>query len=329
MAIYRGASSAEAASTPDISGSLGVSAFFVVSGFLMVYVHGKDFGGPRATRSFFARRIARIVPLYWLITILYGSKQIYFGEDTFWNTIRSMFFIPYQSHGDLWRPVLGVGWTLNYEMAFYVIFGLALVFSWGVWLVFGVFGSLALLNAFEAFGPHNVLDFWSKPIILYFLAGVALGLARGRTSRGPSFAVAFSVCVALLSAAALLAAVLHASPHHVAIALPIVAISSVAVTTFAREDFRESWVRRLAKRIGDASYSIYLTHTLVIAPAAKIGVVKFFPEMPIAAFTILMMIFTAAFGYGVYRYVERPLIKAWTRMFIARSDAKTTIVAGK
>ena len=39
-------------------------AFFVVSGFLMVYAHGGDFGRPGATKKFYSRRIARIVPLY-------------------------------------------------------------------------------------------------------------------------------------------------------------------------------------------------------------------------------------------------------------------------
>jgi exopolysaccharide production protein ExoZ len=71
LAIFRGASGANPNTVPvDIYGALGVDAFFVVSGFLMVYVHGNDFGQSGSTRNFYARRIARIVPLYWTMTIL-------------------------------------------------------------------------------------------------------------------------------------------------------------------------------------------------------------------------------------------------------------------
>jgi exopolysaccharide production protein ExoZ len=328
LVIFRGASGADASNAlPDVYGALGVRAFFVVSGFLMIYVHGQDFGQPRATKKFYARRIARIVPLYWAVTILYAVKQIYFGQDTVWHSVKSLFFIPYQATGDLWRPVLGQGWTLNYEMAFYLVFGFALLFSRGVWVVFGVFGTLILLNVSGLFGPHNLLTFWSDPIVLYFLAGVAIGLLRARTNRGPSFAVAFCVALAVPSLAALLAALLNAAPAYVAIALPVAAVSAVGITAFAREDLRLSWVRRLAKHIGDASYSIYLTHTFVIAPAAKIVVAKLFPEMPIAAFILLMIVATAVVGYGVFRFVERPLIKIWTRTFVKRPGAQTTTPA--
>lgn len=328
LAIFRGATSAEATNAPaDVFGSLGVNAFFVVSGFLMVYVHGRDFGQPRATTKFYARRIARIVPLYWAVTILYGAKQMYFGQASAWDTIRSLLFIPYQTDSGLWRPVLGQGWTLNYEMAFYLVFGLALFFARGTWVIFGVFSVLVLLNTAGIFNPQNLFAFWSHPIVLYFLAGVAIGLLRARTSRGPSFAVAFCGALVILILTTVLSDLWEGSSVAVAIAVPIAAVTAVAATAFAREDSRKSAVRRLAKRIGDASYSIYLTHTFVIAPAAKIGVAKIFPDMPITVFTLLMLPTTALAGYCVFRFVERPLINLWTWAFIKRPGAQTTTPA--
>ena len=325
MAIFRGASSTQAASEPDISGSLGVSSFFVVSGFLMVYVHGRDFGGNGATKNFYARRIARIIPLYWLITVLYGAKQIYFHNDTLGHLVRSLLFFPYQPKGDLWRPVLGLGWTLNYEMAFYLIFGLALFFARGIWIVYGVFGTLALLGAVGLFGPHNVFSFWSNPIILYFLAGVSVGLVQPKLKRGPPFVVAFTACIAILSITALAAATSSIAQNYMPFVLPIAAVTAVSITALAKEDSRRSWVRRGAKRVGDASYSIYLTHSFVIAPAAKLGVARLLPTMPLSVFVCLMLIATTIVGYLVYRFVEQPLIKVWTRTFITKRAARTTV----
>jgi exopolysaccharide production protein ExoZ len=328
LAIFRGAAGTNPNTVPvDIYGALGVNTFFVVSGFLMVYVHGQDFGQPGSTRNFYARRIARIVPLYWAVTIFYAVKQIYFSQATALETVKSLFFIPYQTNSDLWRPVLGQGWTLNYEMVFYLVFGAALWFTRGIWIVFAVFGTLTVLHVRGLVGPHNLLTFWSHPIVLYFLAGVAVGLLRARTKRGPPFALALSIAVGVLALAALLSGLLGKSSIAVAFAVPIAAVTSVAATAFAQDNARMSVVRRLAKRIGDASYSIYLTHTFVIAPAAKIGVAKLFPEMPIIVFTVMMLPLTAIVGYCVFRFIERPLIKFWSRVFIKRPGSHTTTPA--
>jgi exopolysaccharide production protein ExoZ len=328
LAIFRGASGTNLNTVPvDVYGALGVNAFFVVSGFLMVYVHGQDFGQAGSPKKFYARRIARIIPLYWTVTILYGAKQTYFGQATAWDTIRSMFFVPYQISGDLWRPVLGQGWTLNYEMIFYLVFGAALFFSRGVWIVFAVFGTLVTLHLTGVFAPHAVFFFWSQPIVLYFLAGVAIGLLRSRINRGPSFAVALSIAAAGMVLAAFLSGLLDKGSLALAFAVPIAAVTAVAATALAREDARVSAARRLAKHVGDASYSIYLTHTFVIAPSAKVVVARFFPDMPVLVFTLLMLPLTAVVGYVAFRFVERPLIKVWTRIFIKRKGAQTTTPA--
>lgn len=311
------------------SGALGVSAFFVISGFLMVYVHGGDFGTPGATRQFYGRRIARIVPLYWAVTLLYGAKEMYFHHATAWDVARSMLFIPYQSGDGLWRPVLGQGWTLNYEMAFYAIFGLALILGRGVWLVIAIFGGLALCHVCEVIPSNQILSFWSHPIVLYFLVGVLIGLIRARAGRGPSFRVAFWVAILLISLGLALIAWLgqNVASSHLTVIIAVTAVGSVVATAFARESQEPSIIRRLAKQMGDASYSIYLTHTFVIAPSAKIAVARIWPDMPMALFVGLMMALTAVVGYGVFRFVERPLIKLWTRIFLSQRNIKATAPA--
>lgn len=101
-------------------GQTGVDIFVVVSGYVTMLSTEKTSNG------FLWRRIKKIVPLYWLMTaftamcvllvpFLFRSYEVnlpYF--------LKSLFFIPYEHHG-IRQPILGLGWTLNYEMLFYVL----------------------------------------------------------------------------------------------------------------------------------------------------------------------------------------------------------------
>jgi peptidoglycan/LPS O-acetylase OafA/YrhL len=92
---------------PHLYGPFGVDIFFVISGFVMVYSSEGLFGQPGAPIKFFARRIARIVPLYWAATAIlvwfvvpYASTKAVLG---------SLFFAPRIPSE---APLLFVGWTL-------------------------------------------------------------------------------------------------------------------------------------------------------------------------------------------------------------------------
>ncbi len=99
----------------------GVDLFFVISGFVMVY--GPLFGAQGGPLTFMRHRLARIVPLYWAATTIW----LLLGQP-FHTTelLGSYFFIPYPSFG--FNPLYGVGWTLNFEMLFYTVFSVCLLF---------------------------------------------------------------------------------------------------------------------------------------------------------------------------------------------------------
>src|ERR1700733_8304140 len=106
--------------TPDFFlGAVGVDLFFVISGFIMVYVSEPLFGQKSSPTTFFVRRVVRIVPLYWMITvaILIGGHSLGLRPNTTWlNIVGSFMFIPTTHADGTTEPVLLVGWTLNYEM---------------------------------------------------------------------------------------------------------------------------------------------------------------------------------------------------------------------
>src|SRR5215467_2504234 len=111
-------------------GAAGVDLFFVISGFVMVYSSESLFGRPNAPATFLLRRIVRIVPLYWLMTsvmLAYVLARGFGPSDASPQlALASYFFIPYRRPSGAMDPLYGIGWTLNYEMFFYVVFAVAM-----------------------------------------------------------------------------------------------------------------------------------------------------------------------------------------------------------
>jgi len=163
-----------------LTGHLGVMLFFVISGFIMVYISGE---APFSALTFLKRRAIRIVPLYWLFTI-FAALLAALLPNLFQRTIftwphflESLLFIVHEAPktGSL-SPLLSLGWTLNYEVYFYIAFAmvaflhvgprvilLSILFI-GAWLV----GLLA--------PPTNpVLQFYLHPAPLAFAAGTWIG----------------------------------------------------------------------------------------------------------------------------------------------------------
>ena len=118
---------------PLLLGAAGVDLFFVISGFIMVYSSEPLFGRPHAPRVFLLRRLSRIVPLYWAATSFLLGYLLLVGVafvrvNLPWDVILTSYaFIPFPRRDGLMMPVLNVGWTLNYEMFFYLVFAAAIL----------------------------------------------------------------------------------------------------------------------------------------------------------------------------------------------------------
>ena len=109
-------------------GHLGVITFFVLSGLIMVRQSSSLFGVPGGAFRFAYRRIVRIVPMYWIATVAWAATtRLGPHPATAKQLLLSLCFIPnFFSPLERLEPVLAQGWTLNYEMAFYFLFFLAL-----------------------------------------------------------------------------------------------------------------------------------------------------------------------------------------------------------
>lgn len=161
------------AHTPYLQrGHFGVDLFFVISGFIMMYVTERSYD------NFLLKRIIRIVPLYWLGTLgLFSLAWIAPGVLNTASTdipslLKSLFFIPY-FNGRTFEPLLRLGWTLNYEFFFYLTFFLSL----SITHKYRAALTAALLIFFVLMGQlikpeHTVARFYSDPILLEFVYGM-------------------------------------------------------------------------------------------------------------------------------------------------------------
>jgi peptidoglycan/LPS O-acetylase OafA/YrhL len=294
----------------------GVDVFFVMSGFVIAWSSRSLFGRAGAARQFLARRLARIVPLYWLMTTLFlasllllpGAINGDIGGPAY--IAKSYLFIPAARPDGLVQPAFGLGWTLNFEMFFYFVFAMFLRLT----RTTAVISAAALLGGFVLLGqtgilPGTILNTWSQPIVLEFCAGMFLGLVPGRVT----FPVAARTVLVIAAFALMVAA--PPWPRVFSLGLPALALVAAAVTgpQEGRLPRLEIWLARL----GDASYALYLVHPFVMRAGALLWTHLHRPGGA-ADYVVLCLICSQAAALALHRIFERP-VTAWLRRWIEPS----------
>jgi exopolysaccharide production protein ExoZ len=309
------------------AGSAGVDLFFVISGFVMVYSSESLFGRDRAAAIFLARRIARIVPLYWLMTaamIAYVAARGFAASDASpAHAALSLFFIPYPRPSGEMSPVYGVGWTLNYEMFFYAVFALCLGARREITV-----GRVAVALAALAVagwllpGLPGALAYWADPIVLEFVLGMILALAYRRGARLPVWASAPLAIAALALILLYNDAGTALLPRWLGFGLPAAMV--VAALALVERDIAIAWI----DRIGDASYALYLCHPVVVAAGRMLSLRGYLVP---AALPWVYLCGVVAVSIGValllHRFVEAPLTGRARRLLAALATPRERVRA--
>lgn len=296
------------------NGASGVDLFFVISGFVMTVSSAPLSGASHPARTFLARRLERVVPMYWLVTTAKVAVLLLVPAlglnalGTWGHVLASYLFIPSVNAQGALEPVVIVGWTLNFEMAFYVLFALALGLRFKPLFVAGPVLVAAFLWPLTVtpLGP-GVFRFFEATLPLEFLLGVGLAMALPHVRRAP-WPVGLLLVVAGLWPLLLWDAPNFSWWRGLQWGPAALAVVAGALILEARWGARSP---RWMLELGDASYSIYLIHTFTL-PVAGILLVRFghlwAGEIAVAlGFTMLL---SAAAGEATYRLVERP-ITAW------------------
>jgi peptidoglycan/LPS O-acetylase OafA/YrhL len=323
----------------------GVDLFFVISGFIMVHASQGLFAKPGASGSFLSRRLIRIVPLYWLITAIFLIIFCYIawvGKRSFPSLAEiaaSLSFVPFARPEDGEpRPFVSLGWTLNYEMFFYVIFACFVRFNRDLAIsLIALVLALAVGAGMILHPAATVLAYWSDPIVLEFVLGMFIarlwqnGFALQRGFVLPLVVIGLALLAFDYNAMA------HAPPGTVEIngfgrlfgcGVPMALIFAAIVLARPGFSTESRWASSLAF-LGDASYALYLFHPLVIIFARKAymalglpSAIGFWPlvlaDLPLAV--ILAII--------VHMRVEKPVsssLQAWLRQKSAKPDVKPLI----
>lgn len=290
------------------AGHSGVEYFFVLSGFIMYHVHWKDVGHAAQIRRFAVNRFIRIYPLFWIVFGIFVLGQLATGHlehrlNSLGGFMRALALLPFPG-----GPPLTVAWTLSHEMLFYLMLGMCILFgrrgvaiilAW--WAVCLCVLAISLLTGFAL--PFS-LDFLFSPYNLLFGMGM---LAAASVER-----VSLSRATMLLSAGligfACTIGVDHTLPAEGRVILYGLAAMAIVVGGAAIETLRHVTFPGWMVRMGDASYSTYLIHTVAMLICAilmrRLGLD---PEATMA-FLLLVAVGTLA-GLALHVGVEKPLLK--------------------
>lgn len=305
----------------------GVDVFFIVSGFIMTWMTAGEFGKSQGAWRFLLRRIVRVAPTYWFFTLLLVAAVVVAGGRLRNTTadlaqvLTSLLFVPWPRIDGQLNPILAQGWTLNFEMFFYASFALSMLFKRGLQVLAGCFIVLVTLNPIVPEGWF-VLAFYSDPIIFEFLAGVALARLYRRgmrlNSRGAALLVALAVIAYLL-----IPPIEGRFARVLGVGFPAFLLTAALI--FAPEPQRTGRIFGAARVGGDASYTLYLSHTLIALPcvllAQRAGID--------APWLVLAIILVGALSFSIlfYRSVEAPVTTVLGRKLHLRAARVAATVA--
>ncbi|HDJ1463600.1 TPA: acyltransferase [Serratia rubidaea] len=300
----------------------GVDIFFIISGFIITYAHWNDFGGGISNiRKFFKKRAIRIYPMYVIFTlittgILIAIPSLFFSLK-YSNSLllSSLFFIPSQmDNGDV-TLILAVAWTLSYEVVFYLIFAIAMIFPrrYGLALICI---SLALWSILHTvYHGEYISEYFLSTLPLEFLFGVLLCSVFMHSGNGLRVNKPLSYFFVLLSIVSILTIPFHfpydiselrGNGRFIYFGIPSLILFFALFNTGRPKN---PIVSKSIELIGNASYVTYLSHFLTI------GVIKFIMKrieiiqsIPLFIIVIFSCIACTTVGILVHIFVERKVL---------------------
>jgi exopolysaccharide production protein ExoZ len=304
----------------SLVGASGVDIFFVISGFIMYYTKKESAGGGSTSLSFLKRRAIRILPAYWfwnslalviLLLHLGYTSHVYNAP----SLALTYLLVPSWMDGH-WGLLLTPGWTLSYEAYFYLLFALGIALAPHRLLATYtalVIGSLWVLSQFGLISAR-LGHISGDPLVFEFLYGVLIAHAMSRWS-GSIPALARQrlgyLLLALGMAGFISTIFLPSAVGHRALAwgMPAAALVAGAVLTHIPALYQS----RLLLLIGDASYSIYLSHHLPMMLLARCLKKGWFASVPPDLLALVAVIATVGIGMAGYFMIERPVITMFSR----------------
>ncbi len=300
------------------AGTFGVDIFFIISGYIMVFITKDMHQKPNSVKTFLKNRFVRIVPLYWFYTlvalaifIMMPERVNSAGGGT--DILKSFFLLPLKSSENY---LVGVGWTLHYEFLFYILFSFALLFNRrvGIIAVETIIISLLFGSIFISMDGLNYIFYtFLNDIFIEFALGIVLYFILLKFKEINKNISILSIIIGIYLFYYLHTGNSITGIHHIDTG------TSAFLICFGVVSLENFWRKRefkLLTTIGNASYSIYLLHPFILV-AVLIFSDKFLNinsnnEMLLI---IIMFIVSIISGYLSYLFIESNLIRWTKRLF--------------
>jgi exopolysaccharide production protein ExoZ len=289
-------------------GDAGVHIFFVISGFVMVYAAHNKLGKPECAPEFLKRRFLRIYPIYWICVLATLALSFFIGNpplnNTLFETIAAFTLLPDHSSN-----IVTVGWTLSFELYFYFLFSIAICLPKRIGITALCLWLLTSIIVGRIIKPESSnLLFITNPVLIDFVAGVVIASI---IIYKPKMVIGFSRLFILMGFAGFGAA-LYVGKEALPLTLLFGIPSTFIVLGLAAQEAGEntpSIIKRLSW-LGDSSYSLYLTHVLII-----LSVIACIENTTIPVNDLMIPLVTGLsvlFGILIYALFEKPLM-GWSK----------------
>jgi exopolysaccharide production protein ExoZ len=320
----------------DNFGCIGVDLFFVISGFIIMFIANK-YKGANEAMYFIGKRFLRINPIYYIATFLifgFLLLKLYINDIPFKNhsdnTISSLFdsltIIPSSWDLKYFSPLLVVGWTLSFEWLFYILFA-ALIF---MNVERKVLTMLCMILLFVGIGriiqPTDLrFQFVLNPILLEFVLGLTICQLYLSKINVPTWVATIILSTGIICYVLLIRFGYEGVWYYqntingklslmrfLLWGLPSGCIVAGSLFLERNGHLSKLFNNRLALLLGNASYSIYLIHYIILNAFQLIySKTIFFGQADLMIW--LQLIITVFISVVFYKLVEKPLLSYFNK----------------
>ena len=306
------------------SGAFFLDVFFIISGFLISLILIKEFQlGTFSLKNFYARRIIRIWPLYFLLVLL-KIFLVPLVNHYPWEQLKMQilfactFTVNYQLILSTITPEYTILWSVCIEEHIYLLLPLLLFIFRGKFRTIGWvlvatgFLSWLYFKNIPSVSGMNTPYFVSSSYFYYFGIGTLIAYFYNAGVRLKNLFMPLAQLAVLLI---LVLVVFNIIPYNYSVAQNLVItglLGGYLVWAAAQEEFVIRLSVPVSKYLGNISFSIYMVHIMIVNAMIKAfthGNVKFGEALYGWGLPLCVLFITMGVSTLLYYFFERPILK--------------------
>jgi peptidoglycan/LPS O-acetylase OafA/YrhL len=306
-----------------VAGYTGVQFFFVLSGFIIYFIHSRDLSHPERIKTYLLKRFIRVYPIYWILlavalALIFASPEFAGSHKRTLPVILKSFFLFPQKE---W-PVIDASWTLCYEIVFYGLFALAMWLGKRFAIGFSILWTIAIVVFNSAVQLQFPYSFVFNPLNLYFILGT-ISAHIVMTWKIERAWIYIGIGTVMFFGAGAYISATHTQTPLLAEAICGVASFFLIIGGAGLESFKNVKIPAAFLIIGNSSYSLYLSHGFTIKAyrviIGKLGIAEILPPLLNA---LLMIALCVIVGIIVFRYLEIPVSNFFKNKLLPAKKAR-------